>query len=228
MALLRYNSFMKGVVACIFAHPDDESFCPSGTIAKLAKDNDVYVLCATKGEGGNNHTPQEGRHIGEIREAELRESAKILGVKEVHFLGYHDGMLSNSIYHELSEKILTILTKINPHTLITFEPRGLSGHLDHIAISFITSHVFEQLPSATKIMQYCISEEQRAKVQSYFIYFPPGYKKPEIDEVVDVSDVWDTKLAAIRVHKSQTKDMERILNRLKDSPKEEYFLIKKK
>src|SRR3989344_3283405 len=117
---------MKKIV-CIFAHPDDESFGPSGTIAKLSKENDVYIICATDGDAGENQNKY--KDLGKVRTEEARKSAKVLGVKKVFFLGHKDGTLSNSLYHLLAEKVQGILDDIRPDTLITFEPRGVSGHI---------------------------------------------------------------------------------------------------
>lgn len=217
----------RGVVACVFAHPDDEAFCPSGTIAKLAKNNDVYILCATRGEAGQNHHEDTSSQLPSIREQELIESASILGAKQVYFLDFKDGTLCNNLYHKLAEKIETILAKIQPDTLLTFEMRGLSGHIDHITVSLVATYVFERLPSAKKIMYFC-SNADLPRPENYFIYYPPGYKRSEVDEVVDVSKEWETKLQAIRVHKSQKQDMERVLARIEKGPKEELFLVRKK
>ncbi|MDO8609042.1 MAG: hypothetical protein Q7R95_00695, partial [bacterium] len=113
--------------------------------------------------------------------------------------------------------------------LITNEPRGVSGHIDHVTISMVTSYVFNKLPSAKTILYHCISEEYRKQFPyEYFIYLPPGYKKSEIDKVVDVSSVWTEKVNAILSHKSQSKDAQRILNRINNFRKEEYFLVKNK
>ena len=86
-------------LVAVFAHPDDEAFGPAGTIAKLARSHDIYLLCATKGDAQGN------TNLGQIRQKELLESARILGVKKVYFLGFADGTLSNSLYHILSWKI---------------------------------------------------------------------------------------------------------------------------
>lgn len=216
----------SNTIVAIFAHPDDEAFGPSGTIATLAKTSDVYLLCATRGEAGQN----DGNHrqLGKVREKELRKSAKILGVKKVYFLGFVDGTLSNSLYHLLAKKIEQKLNLLRPETIISYEPRGVSGHIDHITVAMVTCYVFNKLPFIKTLMQYCISTEARNKFKNYFIYFPNGYKKDQIDKIIDVSSVWDTKAKAMMAHESQIKDAQRILRSRQSLPKEEYFLVFKK
>ena len=74
---------------CIFAHPDDEAFGPSGTIAKFADEGEVFLICVTNGNDKNNGE----RELIKIRDQELHESSKILGVKKVYCLKYADGEL---------------------------------------------------------------------------------------------------------------------------------------
>ncbi len=62
----------------------------------------------------------------------------------------------------------------------------------------------------------------------YFIYRPAGLPRDQIDEIVDVSDVWDVKLEAMQVHESQKHDYERIIKMREGLPKEEYFLVRKR
>lgn len=222
---------MKKTIVAIFAHPDDEAFGPSGTLAKFAKEgHDVYLLCATRGEAGENHLPEKnGKNINEIREKELLCSAKILGIKKVFFLGFIDGTLSNNIYHKVADKIIEIIAPLKPEIIITEEYRGVSGHLDHIAISMISSYVFQKLTFVKKIMYHFVTKKYRQLMPSdYFIFIPPGYDDSEIDEVVDTTDVWETKIKAIQCHQSQLKDVSHTLNRLAQVPKKDYFFVKTK
>src|SRR5215469_5790453 len=95
---------MKPVVG-IFAHPDDEAFGPSGTLAKFAKEGrDVYIICVTRGDAGENHS-DDTHALKDIREDELEASAKDLGVKDVIFFDFKDGTLSNNVYHEVAQKL---------------------------------------------------------------------------------------------------------------------------
>lgn len=218
---------MRKTIVCVFAHPDDESFGPSGTIHKLAKDNDVYLLCATKGQAGQDSRSESGISLTSRRAQELKESAKHLGVKKVYFLGFKDGTLSNNLYHKLADKILGHLEVLKPELVITYEPQGVSGHIDHITISMVTTFVIKKLPFIKEVWYYCLTQERARKRENYFIYFPEGYKKSEINKTVDVSDVWGVKERAMMLHESQRHDAERILKDFKNLPKEEYFITKK-
>src|SRR6266404_8429920 len=112
---------MKKTVVAIFAHPDDEAFGPGGTLAKLSKDYEVYLLCATKGEAGkNSEAGTNNQNLGKVRENELINAAKILGIKKVYFLDFVDGTLSNNLYHQLASKIKKHLEELRPEIIITF------------------------------------------------------------------------------------------------------------
>lgn len=55
----------------IFAHPDDETFGPGGTLSKLAqKGQDVYIICATNGDGKQGNRKKEIA-LGKQRKKEL-------------------------------------------------------------------------------------------------------------------------------------------------------------
>lgn len=216
----------RKVIVGIFAHPDDEAFGPGGTLAKFAKENDVYIICATSGESASGTYDES---LGKQRQEELQRSAHDLGVKKVFFLGYKDGTLCNNIYQEVSQEVKKILLELKPDILLTYETHGVSGHIDHIFMSMVTHFLFPQIPSATKLMQHAMLYERSQLMRGkYFIYFPEGYKREEIDEVVDISDVWETKVKAMQEHQSQIGDITRILEQTKNFPKEEYFLVEEK
>ena len=214
---------MKPVVG-IFAHPDDEAFFTGGTMATLSKERDVYTICVTDGDAGENHSDKTGP-IADIRKEELLASAKILGIKNTYFLGYKDGTLSNNIYHEVASKIKKVLDTLQPEIIITFEPRGISGHLDHIAVSFITSYVFERAPYIKELWYFCNTDDPINLRKDYFIYWPSGYKKDEVSKVFDVTPVWDQKVTAMKQHVSQMKDVNNILAQYPPKPKEENYIV---
>ena len=221
-----YTYKMKRLVG-IFAHPDDEALGPSGALATFAKDHDVYLICVTAGEASGT-TEEEKRSIAETRRAELLHSAETLGVKDVYFLGYCDGDLSNNLYHKLAADVQTHLEKLQPEKLMTFHQLGVSGHIDHITVSLVTTFVFHKLPFIKELYYYCISQEKSNEMKDYFVFVPPGIRREDADKIIDVSSVWETKVKAMKCHESQIQDVKRTLEFCERSAKEEYFLVARK
>jgi len=84
---------MTKTILAVLAHPDDETFGLGGTIALYAqKGYEVYYVCATRGEAGIAEAEflKGYENAAEMRTAELMRAAKILGLKDVFFLGYRD------------------------------------------------------------------------------------------------------------------------------------------
>ncbi|NTU72657.1 PIG-L family deacetylase [Candidatus Roizmanbacteria bacterium] len=213
-------------LVAIFAHPDDESFGPSGTLALMAKTHEIHLICATKGGAGQNSL-NTNEPLTEVRSRELQRSATIIGIHHVHFLNYEDGTLSNNLYHAIAKDIQEIIDPLQPELFLTFEPRGISGHIDHITMSMVTSYIFERADYAKELWYYC-TEESRAPTSEYFIYRPPGYPRERIDKIHDITTVWDKKIQAMLAHETQVEDARRIIKHLQPLPKEEFFLVKKK
>jgi LmbE family N-acetylglucosaminyl deacetylase len=91
----------------VFAHPDDESLGIGGTLAAYAAEGiETYLVSATRGERGRFGDSGEKpplEVVGRVREAELRDAAKVLGVREVHFLDYCDGDLDRANAAEVGD-----------------------------------------------------------------------------------------------------------------------------
>lgn len=126
----------------VLAHPDDETLALGGTLAKYAAEGvETYLLMATRGERGWFGDPAANpglAALGQIRETELMAAAKHLGLSEVAFLDYIDGDLDRAEPSEAVQKIAAYLRLIRPQVVVTFDPYGLYGHPDHIAISQLT------------------------------------------------------------------------------------------
>jgi LmbE family N-acetylglucosaminyl deacetylase len=97
---------------------------------------------ATRGERGWFGPPAEypgPRALGRLREAELRAAARVLGLREVAFLDYQDGELDRADPGEAVGRIVAHLRRVRPQVVVTFDPNGMYGHPDHIAISQLTT-----------------------------------------------------------------------------------------
>src|ERR1700675_3305689 len=84
-------------VLSIHAHPDDQEFTVAGTLAKWARAGSTVVSAfVTSGNAGSNGCRRRGRRRearAPTREAEERGACRVLGVADVVFLRYEDGML---------------------------------------------------------------------------------------------------------------------------------------
>jgi LmbE family N-acetylglucosaminyl deacetylase len=120
---------------CVVAHPDDLEF---GTAAAIARWTDqgktvVYAML-TSGEAGiDTMEPAEARRV---REAEEVESARIVGVEIVDFLGLADGVLEYGV--GLRRAICATVRRHRPEIVITNNFRDTWGgqslnQADHIA-----------------------------------------------------------------------------------------------
>ena len=123
----------------VLGHPDDESLGNGGVIAKYAAEGvKVHLVTATRGEQGWFGAPEENpgpEELGRIREAELREAARVLGIEDVSFLDYRDGELAEAPADEVVAKIVGHIRRVRPQVVITFDQNGAYGHPDHIAIT---------------------------------------------------------------------------------------------
>lgn len=231
---------MHKKLLAIFAHPDDEAFGPGGTLARYGGERvEIHLLSATRGEAGdwdekNGKWKMENRKLGSeekskieyIRERELLKSAKILGIKSVEFLDFVDGRLCNAIYHRLAEKIIKKIEEFKPQVILTTDRLGVSGHLDHIAVSMITTYSFLKTNKAHKLYYYCIPKGVReANLYEYFIYFPEGYDQREITTRINYEEYWQRKKEAMKAHKTQMKDVTRLLRRFTKWPKTDHFIL---
>jgi LmbE family N-acetylglucosaminyl deacetylase len=76
----------------IVAHPDDLEYGAAGAIARWTRQGKwVGYVIVTNGEAGIDGVPPQ--HAGPTRVAEQELSARIVGVDDVTFLGYRDGVV---------------------------------------------------------------------------------------------------------------------------------------
>lgn len=155
---------MTKTILAVLAHPDDESFGLGGTLALYAqKGYDTYLICATRGEVGTvDEEHLNGfKDIAELRSAELKRAAQILGLKEVFFLDYRDSGMPGTednkhpnaqINHPVDEvagKVVKYIRELKPDVVLTFDPIGGYMHPDHIHIHKATVLAFEKADDAS-------------------------------------------------------------------------------
>ncbi|WP_445613527.1 bacillithiol biosynthesis deacetylase BshB2 [Geobacillus sp. YF-1] len=186
-------------VLVVFPHPDDEAFGVSGTIAQHAQSGTpVTYACLTLGEMGRNMgvPPFANREtLPFIRRQELEEACRVLGIHDLRLLGYRDKTIEFEDEEELADRIAAIVTETNPSLVITFYP-GYSVHPDHDACGEAVIRALKRWPKEQRPTVYCVAFAKNCEQE---------LGQPDI--IRDVSSVIDTKLAAIRAHRSQTEGL---------------------
>lgn len=129
----------KKTVLAIFAHPDDEALSCSGTLSKLAKSANVVLVILTKGERGQAGMVLNNE-LKAIREKELLNSIKQIGISNVFQLDLGDGQLKKNKEIVLKE-MRKIIRQANPDVVITHDMSGLYGHPDHITTSELVTQL---------------------------------------------------------------------------------------
>ncbi len=138
----------------VFAHPDDETVCAGGTLAKYASSGaEVRVVSLTKGEAGQIRDASAATRatLRGVRETELQAAGDALGLIETRCLDYPDGGLSSIDSQVLLELASELITEIDPDVVITFGPDGFSGHTDHMAVGAAVTAACYEMRSTTSI-----------------------------------------------------------------------------
>jgi N-acetyl-1-D-myo-inositol-2-amino-2-deoxy-alpha-D-glucopyranoside deacetylase len=162
----------------VHAHPDDETTTTGATIARYAAEGvDVTLVTCTRGERGeivdaittpdrptpDRPTPDrptgdrdgadDAETLGARRVQELREAARMLGLRDVRFLGgagtwWDSGMADARIPHPRAfadgdlptqaRHLAAVIREVRPQVLVTYDERGGYGHPDHVRAHDVT------------------------------------------------------------------------------------------
>jgi LmbE family N-acetylglucosaminyl deacetylase len=201
------NFFIPESAMAIMAHPDDIEFSCAGTMARWARAGTriSYVLC-TSGDVGIDQPGMTRARATEIREAETRAAAEVVGVREVVFLREPDGLLAATL--ELRRKLVREIRRFKPEVIVCGDPtvvwsgENYINHPDHRAAALAAleaafpaagqPHLFEELEqeglTAHKIRKVYVSVWENA------------------DIFVNIDETIAKKIEALRAHKSQMGD----------------------
>jgi LmbE family N-acetylglucosaminyl deacetylase len=200
----------------VWAHPDDEAYLSGGYMAdRVRASHRVVSVTATRGEAGSR---DEGRWaaatMAQVREAELDEALRMLGVSEHHWLGYPDGGC-NLPAKEAITKVAAIIEAVEPEMVLMFGPEGMTGHPDHIAVCNWTTAAFgRSAPGDARLCYATVSPELSAEyvelLNRFDLYAPGTPTVTPVEELVidfEVTpELMDLKIEAVRAQVSQSAD----------------------
>jgi LmbE family N-acetylglucosaminyl deacetylase len=224
----------------LFAHPDDETFGPGATLARLSSEgHEVHLVTATRGEAGSiGASATLGRRaLGELREREMAAAARVLGARSLEQLVLPDGGLARLAEETLLRPFVSALRRVRPDIVMTFHANGISGHPDHRTVTARSLAAFALAAdpafapdlgaphAASRLWTYCVAESKAERITWRRIHSVPDR---ELDAVIDVAAFVPAKRAAAEAHASQAPfihDMERRLGDLTEQWSTEAFVL---
>ena len=183
----------------ISPHPDDAEFGAAGTVARWTRESKsvVYVIC-TNGDKGSDDRDMTPEALADIREAEQKEAARILGVEEVVFLRHPDMNLEDT--PEFRKDLVREIRRFRPQVVATTDPyRRYVWHRDHrITGQVAIDAVF---PAARNHLTYpdLLEEGLEPHTVGEMLF----WGAEETNCRFDITDTFDLKVEALHCHKSQ-------------------------
>lgn len=202
------------VVLAIGAHPDDVEFGCGGTMAKLASEGAKLIfVVVTLGNRGSRSQKITAKKLIESRKQEQGEAAKILGAKEVLFLGHEDGGLTVDI--NLKGEFVRLIRKYKPDMIFTHDPnwiyqsRGAISSINHTDHRATGEAVLDAVyPLSRDLLSF--PEQIAEGLEPHTVREVYLFNFSDPDFRVDVTRFINKKLESIFAHKSQMDDTKRV------------------
>lgn len=222
----------------VWAHPDDDIYLSAGLMASCVRAGARVVdVTATRGEGGSmDHERWPPEAMGEVRTGELLRSLEILAVTEHHFLdGVVDVDMDNPLDESGALQVRDLMADIQPDTVLTFGPDGMTGHEGHKSVCRWTTEAFAAVAKAGARLCYATYTPEWAarwldSLQPFDIFRPGTPPVTPRDELAIAyalpPEIVGLKLEAIRAHVSQVEALVHVFgDGLRDFMTEEYFRL---
>jgi LmbE family N-acetylglucosaminyl deacetylase len=211
--MLRDEDVRRALV--IAAHPDDVDFGAGGTVAAWTDAGVEVAYCiVTDGDAGGFDPSVPRADIPEIRRAEQTAAAKTVGVNDLTFLGFPDGRLVPSL--ELRRDITRVIRRTRPDRVVCPSPeriweRIFASHPDHLAAG--ESSLAAVYPDARN--PFAHPELLQEGYEPHTVGEVWMMASPRRSRYVDITDVIDRKIDALRCHVSQMTDPDGIGERIR-------------
>jgi LmbE family N-acetylglucosaminyl deacetylase len=198
----------------VWAHPDDEAYLSAGLMA-MAVHAGSRVACVTATRGELGSLDEERWPISTlpaVREAELAVSLGVLGVHDHEWLDYPDGGCGEIASTEAVGRIADAIHRVEPDTVLTFGPDGMTGHPDHRAVSAWTTAALGQAGTRGARLLYATKTARWADrfgsvVDPLGVFGPDGppcTPDSELAVALRLNERYlDLKMAALRAQASQ-------------------------
>ena len=182
-------------ILAIGAHPDDIEAIAGGTIVKLAR-HGIRTLLVDLSSGEPTRYGAPG-----VRQSQAAKAAKLLGADR-QAIGLQDRLIGDTLHARLS--VAALIRRYRPRTVLTTD--GCGVHPDHkAATDIVINAVFyarlpkwDEVPGGQALADTAPHEVSRL----YFGHCRMEAPWPRFDFAVDVTEVYDVKLAALAAYES--------------------------
>lgn len=195
----------------VFAHPDDESCGPGGTLARYAaRGVEITLVCATRGELGGEPSPHKrpDPQLAELRAQELRAACHALRLARCLVLDFPDGHLQAHIA-ALERRTVQLIRTFRPQVVLTFDPESDHGGPDHQAVGQATAKAFWAAgePACCEDARSCQLDPYGPERLFCWVVRPccgePSIRPGDIVVTIDASAFLEQRRAALACHRSQ-------------------------
>ena len=196
-------------VLVVTAHPDDVDFGFAGSVAVMTDAGIEVTYClVTDGDAGGSETGVARTDMAALRRDEQRAAAAIVGVSDLHFLGYPDGRVEATL--DLRCDITRVIRTVRPNCVITQSPdrnwdRIYASHPDHLATG--EAAVSAVYPDARNRWAHPELEAEGCEPWTVGALWM-GIGREGATHYVDITGAVDRKIEALLSHKSQLPDPE--------------------
>ncbi|CAN5769621.1 bacillithiol biosynthesis deacetylase BshB1 [soil metagenome] len=182
---------MKLDLLAFGVHPDDvELSCAGVLLVEKSNGKKTGIVDLTEGELGT-------RGSAEIRYQEAADAARILGLDIRENLQLADGFFKNDEEHQ--RKVIRVIRKYKPEIVLCNAPED--RHPDHGRSAKLVSEA-SFLSGLAKVETKDNGQVQEQWRPKYVLhYIQDRYLNP--DFVVDITDVFEKKVEAIKAYKTQ-------------------------
>jgi N-acetylglucosamine malate deacetylase 1 len=182
----------KDVVLVCCAHNDDQILGVGGTIAKYAKSGkSVITVIFSYGEG--SHPWLKQKVTRDFRVDEAKRAEKLIGEERTFYLGVREGHFEEDLNSKgIKERLRRIISVIRPNKIFTHSSHD--PHPDHKAVYSVTAELADAL-------------QHKCDIYSFNIWNLVNFRKPVPMLVEDITETFDKKVKAFKMHRSQKMAM---------------------
>ena len=186
---------MSKTVLIVAAHADDEALGCGGTIARhVAEGDSVYLVLMA--DGMSSRTGASGADMG-LRLSAVERVQKILGVTEIHHLGFPDNRMDSIPLLDIVQALEPVVQRIAPSVIYTHHNGDLN--IDH-------RRTQEAVMTACRPQPGCTVKE----IYGFEVLSSTEWATPQAEPFtpalyVDISTQFPAKLAALEAYAEEMR-----------------------